>query len=40
MICPVYILVTPLSFIVASIADRKRLGADIKKLFSKKQPIA
>ena len=40
MICPVYILVTPLSFIVASIADRKRLGADIKKLFSKKQPVA
>ena len=40
MICPVYILVTPLSFIVASIADRKRLGADIRKLLGKKQPAA
>lgn len=40
MICPVYILVTPLSFIVASIADRKRLGADIKKLLGKKQTAA
>lgn len=40
LICPVYILVTPLSFIIASIADRKRLGADIKKLFGKKQPAA
>lgn len=40
LICPVYILVTPLSFIVASIADRKNLVADIKKLFGKKQPVA
>ena len=40
MICPVYILVTPLSFIVASIADRKNLSADVKKLFGKKQPVA
>ena len=40
LICPVYILVTPLSFIVASIADRKRLGADIKKLLGKKQTAA
>ena len=36
LICPVYILVTPLSFIVAAIADRKNLVADIKKLFGKK----
>jgi len=36
MIFPVYILVTPLSFIVAAIADRKNLAADIKKLFRKK----
>ena len=40
LICPVYILVTPLSFIIASIADRKNLVADIKKLFGKKQPVA
>lgn len=40
LICPVYILVTPLSFIIASIADRKNLAADIKKLFGKKQPVA
>ena len=39
IICPVYCLVTPLSFIIASIADRKRLGADIKKLFGKKQTV-
>lgn len=40
LICPVYILVTPLSFIIASIADRKNLVADIKKLFGKKQTAA
>lgn len=40
LICPVYILVTPLSFIIASIADRKNLVADIKKLFGKKQSVA
>ena len=40
LIFPVYILVTPLSFIIAAIADRKNLAADIKKLFKKKQPVA
>ena len=42
IICPVYIMVTPLSFIVASIADRKRLAADIKSLGKKKTktPVA
>lgn len=40
IICPVYVLVTPLSFIIAAIADRKRLKADIKKLFGKKQTVA
>jgi len=30
----------PLSFIIASIADRKNLVADIKKLFKKKQSAA
>ncbi|MBQ6997354.1 MAG: YwaF family protein [Oscillospiraceae bacterium] len=40
IICPAYILVTPLAFIIAAIADRKNLTADIKKLFAKKQPAA
>ena len=39
IICPAYILVTPLSFIIAAIADRKHLSADIKKLFGKKQTV-
>ncbi|MBQ7817760.1 MAG: YwaF family protein [Oscillospiraceae bacterium] len=44
LICPVYILVTPLSFIIAAIADRKNLAADIKalkaRLGKKKQPVS
>ncbi len=40
IICPAYILVTPLAFIIAAIADRKNLTADIKKLFGKKQTVS
>jgi len=40
IICPAYVLVTPLSFIIAAIADRKHLSADIKKLLGKKQTVS
>lgn len=40
MIVPVYVLVTPLSFLLAMIFDHKAFAADIKRLCSKKQSIA
>ena len=37
IIVPCYILVTPLAFGLSMIFDHKRFGADMKKLFRKKQ---
>ncbi len=33
LICPVFVIVTPLAFLVSTIFDHKRLGTDVKWLF-------
>jgi hypothetical protein len=42
LIVPVYVLVTPLSFLIALVFDRKSLAADVKSLhqrLSSKKPL-
>lgn len=36
MIVPVYVLVTPLAFLIALVFDRRSVTADLRKLFAKK----
>ena len=40
LIVPVYLLVTPLSFLLSMIFDRKAFGEDVKKLTKKKEKCA